>query len=287
MTVPDIAGIAAFKTSNGSQGVGGGYFGTLQGDRFRYLGALARADLNLDFYGLTDKPRRFSLAAPLLVVQGLARLPQSDWFVGARYLYLGATARFELQRPAGITLPELQSRIGRLSLVVDHDSRDNIFTPSQGSFVEVDVGAARPGLGGSNAFDSVLARGFAYLPLGKASVVGFRGDGKFTRGDVPFYARPFVSLRGVPALRYQGQQAVVAESELRHALDGRWSVVGFAGAGKAYGGAVGFADAKTVLAGGAGVRYLVARKLGLHVGVDVARGPEDTAVYLQVGSAWK
>jgi len=24
----------------------------------------------------------------------------------------------------------------------------------------------------------------------------------------------------------------------------------------------------------------------MHVGIDVARGPEDTAVYLQVGSAW-
>jgi hypothetical protein len=26
--------------------------------------------------------------------------------------------------------------------------------------------------------------------------------------------------------------------------------------------------------------------LGLHVGIDIARGPEDTVVYLQVGSAW-
>ena len=48
MAVPDIGGVVAFKTANGSQGLGGGYFGTLSGDRVRYLGAIAKAELNLD-----------------------------------------------------------------------------------------------------------------------------------------------------------------------------------------------------------------------------------------------
>ena len=43
---------------------------------------------------------------------------------------------------------------------------------------------------------------------------------------------------------------------------------------------------KTAGAGGIGFRYELASKFGLHVGIDVARGPEETAVYLQVGSAW-
>jgi hypothetical protein len=132
-----------------------------------------------------------------------------------------------------------------------------------------------------------MARGYTYLPFGRATVLGLRADGRFSDGDVPFYARPFVTLRGVPALRYQGQNALVGEAELRHALDDRWSVVGFGGGGKAYGGPVKFSDAKTVVAGGVGVRYLLARKLGLHVGLDLARGPEETVVYLQVGSAWQ
>ena len=37
---------------------------------------------------------------------------------------------------------------------------------------------------------------------------------------------------------------------------------------------------------GAGFRYVLAKLLGMRVGVDVARGPEDTYVYLVVGSAW-
>jgi hypothetical protein len=31
----------------------------------------------------------------------------------------------------------------------------------------------------------------------------------------------------------------------------------------------------------------IARKLGLDVGIDWARGPDDNAYYLQVGTAWR
>jgi len=48
-----------------------------------------------------------------------------------------------------------------------------------------------------------------------------------------------------------------------------------------------FGEANTVGAGGAGLRYLIARRLGIHMGVDIARGPEQTAFYIQVGSAWR
>lgn len=31
----------------------------------------------------------------------------------------------------------------------------------------------------------------------------------------------------------------------------------------------------------------IARRFGAHVGFDIAKGPEDTAFYLQFGHAWK
>ncbi|MCU0940913.1 MAG: outer membrane protein assembly factor, partial [Burkholderiaceae bacterium] len=283
---PNIGALAAFKTENGSWGAGGGYFGSVAGDRYRYLVGLAKVSLNLDYYGFTDEPRRFTMEAPAGVVQGLARLGDSDWFAGARYIYAGTSVRFARERPPVIGPGELESDIGRASLLVDYDSRDNILTPSRGAYIELDAGVARPGLGSSTSFENVNARGFSYTPIGAATVLGLRADGKFTRGEVPFYARPFVMLRGVPAMRYQGERTLVAEAELRHNVTPRWAVVGFGGAGKAYGGRTSFADARTVGAGGVGFRYLIARKLGLYAGLDVARGPEETAIYIQVGSAW-
>jgi hypothetical protein len=41
---------------------------------------------------------------------------------------------------------------------------------------------------------------------------------------------------------------MVGEGELRWPLDTRWSILGFAGAGRAYGDGVAFADAKNVAA---------------------------------------
>jgi hemolysin activation/secretion protein len=96
-----------------------------------------------------------------------------------------------------------------------------------------------------------------------------------------------VQLRGVPALRYQGEDALSFEAELRWNFVPRWALVGFGGVGQAvediddFGG-----ESYLVSAGGVGVRYMIARAFGLHVGLDVAQGPEDTAVYIQVGSAW-
>jgi hypothetical protein len=37
---------------------------------------------------------------------------------------------------------------------------------------------------------------------------------------------------------------------------------------------------------GTGLRYLVAREFNLRMGLDVARGPEETAIYVSVGTGW-
>jgi hypothetical protein len=45
---------------------------------------------------------------------------------------------------------------------------------------------------------------------------------------VPFYLRPFISLRGAPIMRYQGDEVAQLEAELRWQFWQRFSVVGFA-----------------------------------------------------------
>ena len=118
-------------------------------------------------------------------------------------------------------------------------------------------------------------------------MLGLRGDARLSSGDVPFYAQPYIVLRGVPAVRYQDKNALAVETELRWNMNPRWALVGFAGAGKAYGRRQTWDEADTVVAGGAGFRYLIARKLNMYAGLDLAQGPEKTAIYLTVGSAWR
>jgi hypothetical protein len=46
-----------------------------------------------------------------------------------------------------------------------------------------------------------------------------------------------------------------------------------------------FDDCESASAWGGGFRRLIARRLGMYMGIDVAKGPEDTAYYIQAGSA--
>ncbi len=47
-----------------------------------------------------------------------------------------------------------------------------------------------------------------------------------------------------------------------------------------------FSQDSTIVTGGAGFRYELARKYGLHMGIDLAFGPDEPIIYVQFGSAW-
>ena len=98
---------------------------------------------------------------------------------------------------------------------------------------------------------------------------------------------PFVDLRGVPAMRLQDTRTAVLETELRWNLDHRWALIGFLGGGKAWGSRDDFSDGASTVSKGAGFRYLIASKLGIYVGMDMAWSTQDKAWYIQVGNAWR
>ena len=94
-------------------------------------------------------------------------------------------------------------------------------------------------------------------------------------------------MRGIPAMRYQGNVVTVAELELAWQIDDRWALLGFAGAGRAANSGGELSDSPSRTTRGAGFRYLIARRYGFEMGLDVAKGPEDTVFYIQAGTAWR
>jgi outer membrane protein assembly factor BamA len=175
---------------------------------------------------------------------------------------------------------------GGLTPSITYDSRDNIFTPNRGTFVEAVAGFFSQALGGDDEFQRVQLVALQYIPLHPKLYLGLRADGAASFGDAPFYVRPFISLRGAPVMRYQGDEVAQIEAELRWQFWKRFSLVGFVGGGAAWTDFERFHSTQTVVTGGVGFRYEVARKYGIHMGLDVAFGPDNTAVYVQVGSAW-
>jgi outer membrane translocation and assembly module TamA len=215
------------------------------------------------------------------------RLADSDWLLGGRYVFLHAESDFGLSLPEPIRPDQLDTDIGRLSLLINYDSRDNILTPSNGLFLEAEYAVARSWLGSTDDFENLNVRGFGYFSLLDDLILGLRADIRIASEETPFFALPYIDLRGVPALRYQDRRSAMLETELRWNFTPRWAAVGFVGMGRAFGRYVDFDEAESIYTRGAGIRYLIARKLGLYTGIDIARGPEENAFYIQLGSAWR
>ena len=128
--------------------------------------------------------------------------------------------------------------------------------------------------------------GSKFWPVRDNLVVGWHVAAELGSGDIPFYALPDIDLRGIASMRYQDTHALMTEAEIRWDLDARWSLVGFGGVGAVAESLDEFDDSKARWSGGAGFRYLLARELGLRAGLDIALGPEEWVIYVQVGQAW-
>lgn len=283
---PNITAVGGAYTENGTWGAGLAHFHTWDNDRYRYFGAIARVDANLEYFGLANQPRAYQLEGLALIQQLLVRIGDSHWYMGPRYVLFDSKATFKGPVATELGGVEQDQRIGKGGLVVDYDSRDNIFYPSRGIYAELEAQFARGGFGSTQNFNMYNARGFTWLPLARTLILGLRADTRFSTGDTPFYAQPYVELRGVQKGRYQDRNALAAEVELRWDVTPRWSLLAFTGTGKAYGRWHSFDDAQAVFSVGTGFRYMIARKLGLSMGIDIAHSKGQNAFYIQVGSAW-
>jgi hypothetical protein len=90
-----------------------------------------------------------------------------------------------------------------------------------------------------------------------------------------------------PLGRYQDEFAGVAELEGLWNIVSRWTLVGFGGAGHTDGDIPVVSEAQTIWAGGDGFRYLLARRLGLKAGIDLAWSEGTFAFYLAIGTGWR
>ena len=96
----------------------------------------------------------------------------------------------------------------------------------------------------------------------------------------------YTSTRSSSQMQSVRARTASIEGEGRWQFNDRWSAVGFLGTGVAQTRGERFDATEKVASGGVGFRYRLARKFGMDVGMDIARRPGTTAVYLIVGNSW-
>ena len=287
--LPNVSAVAVAVTGNDSWMVGGGHFRNWSKDHYRYSIFGGYANINLDWYGGGDLPIlengiRFNTEGAMLDQEFVFRLGDSDWFLGGNWQYMRSDVTFETNLP--IALPTVENSVSGMSAIGLYENLDFQISPRDGFQFRVEAQYNREAIGSDFDFEKYSWQMRQYFELGEKFTLAWRLDGATTSGDVPFYLEPFVQMEGIPAMRYQGPAAATAELRGGYDVSPRWTLLGFAGAGKAADSLSDLSSASSRTAYGVGFRYLMAKKLGMRVGLDVAEGPEGTYVYIVMGSPW-
>ena len=291
--LPDVSAVAGAWTGNDSWFLGGGHFSNWKQDSRRYLGIVGFADINLDFYGLDDLPSLpggslgFNAKGFFTDHKLLFRLGDTRWFLGGDYRFLTTDVAFDLN--TGIPpIDNLgrEDQVSGLGLVARYEQLDSRFSPSRGFDAELLIRANADAIGSDYDFEEYNWKLRQYFTFGEKYSLAWRFDGSMTSGDVPFYLEPFVQLQGIPAMRYQGSAVATAEVRGGYHFTPRWQGLAFVGAGRAADDFSELGSESTRTAYGVGFRYLIAKLFGMKVGIDVARGPEETVFYIVTGNAW-
>jgi len=290
---PSISGVMGGATLNGTWAAGIFHAGYWKNDRIRYMGAVAKTNANIGFYGsgnlglLDLEEVNMNMDAWILAQQIKFRLGETDFFAGGRYLLLKTDNTFEIP----IDIPEFtgieqSSTLSEATLKFEFDSRNNVFTPTSGVFLGLAGTYSDTWMGGEDLYGRIGVTLIGYLPAGRKFFTGIRYESNYTLGNVPFYARPIVVLRGAPMMKYQNNHTTLLETEVTWNVYKRWFISGFTGIGNAFENIENFSEGKSVTTLGTGFRYLVARKLGTSMGMDFGFSQDDFAFYMVFGTAW-
>jgi len=286
---PTATGVFGAYTNNDTKAFGIGHAGTYFQDKVRTVGVLATADINSKVFFL-DIPFGFSLEGELAYANFKRRMGTSNFFLGMSLTYMDALIDFGLglggNDPASFGLLDFDFQNVGIGASAIYDSRDDTMMPGDGMLVDFTVSTFDEALGGDFNYVNFDFKALWFQELHEKFVLGLRFDVATVDGRPPFFAVPYVSIRGIPALRYQGKTAGVAEVEGRFNISPRWAAVAFAGAG--------FTDVKepnqetadTIKAYGGGIRFQALKSQNVWLGLDIAKGPEEYYWYIQMGHPW-
>ena len=286
---PQAFGAGALWTDGGSRGLIAFDYRAWSDTGWRTTAVAARIDLDLTYPGLSptlNESRGFTLHTKGAGIEGDKQLGDGPGSLNLRVLSATADAQFDASLPPELAHVPKRSTITGIGIGWTRDTRDSVFTPSSGNVLAAGLTAYPEALGASFDAQSLTLQWITYQSgLGKGTL-GFNSKMDFSFGNPPFYLRPYISLRGVPALRYPGEQVASIESEYRWPVTARWDLLVFGGFGTARADIRGFTGNKSVSTGGVGIRFKVQKLFGLTFGLDFAQGPEGEVTYIQIGNAW-
>jgi len=297
---PSLTGVGGFYASTGSRAAAFAQKLYLKEDRYRILLGAGYFNLFYDFYGIgfgagkdeykVSIDQEGALFNGEILVRTFGRL-----YAGLFYRYFPTRTRPDgVLRDAlveiGIPEAQLDLDIGALGVHLQHDLRDNTFNPAEGHLFDLTAAFQEPSLGSDLTYQKYEASYNHYLALSGPSVLAMRASGCYAAGDVPFFDLCLLGaksdIRGYTVGRYQDRTLLAGQVEYRRGLYKKFGGVVFGGIAQVGKTLHDFNSSSWLPAAGAGLRYMVSEVHKLNFRVDLARGRDETALYVSVGEAF-
>jgi len=284
---PVVTAVFGAYTSSKTWLAGVGHVNHWRQDSIRYTGALAGAHINSEFY-IVGLPISYSMEGVLLYQDVKFRLGSSDFFLGTALSYMNADLDFRRKPDEPVPDSLFNANIKNIGLALrgQYETRDSALHPANGQLIDLSVWRYDDAIGSNRNYWSAKLKAISFHQLTDKFVLGLRLELAAVDGEPPFFAYPWVSLRGIPAMRYQNKVAGAVEIEARFRVARKWEVLAFTGKGFTSDDVPFFENPDNIYSYGLGARYNIFESHKVWGGIDVAKGPEDWAWYVQVGHPW-
>lgn len=269
----------------------------LADDLYRLMGGVQYLRFPQKFFGIgntTPSGLEEDYSSELFGVQFAGLRSLGDGFqVGLSFFFENRKV-FDLQ-PGGLLSPGtvLGSKDGITSGVgplITFDTRDNIFSPTTGSYYQFSSRTGLRALGSDYVFTRMEVDIRRYINTANEHVLALQAFGTFIIGEAPFHKLAELGgqnrMRGYYEGRYRDHNYVAVQAEYRVPLIWRFGGVMFVGAGDVAPtiGRFHFSDIKPSY--GFGLRFAFAPEERLNLRLDFGIGRNSNGMYIGVAEAF-
>ena len=170
------------------------------------------------------------------------------------------------------------------------DTRDSVLFPLRGAFLQLAADAFGATAGSDYSYNRVELDLRKYWPLGTNRVLAMQAYLVSTGGTVPFYKLAMLGgeslLRGYYRGRFRDKGLALVQAEFRALITKRIGVAGFAGLADVFPGFREIGAGRLKFAAGSGLRYVINKRDGATVRLDLAWGQESFGLYITAREAF-
>ena len=183
-------------------------------------------------------------------------------------------------------------KMSNIGYIFSQDSRDNVYFPTKGIFMNFKNQFYRDWTGSDDNFTrfKVNYNQFFDLLKDQRHILVARMNLEIATGNVPFQGQAIVGMediRGYSEGKYRGNQLYTLQSEYRWMFnDSRFGMVGFLGVATAVESVSDIFNTSLLPGVGAGLRFRLIPSLKVNVGADVGFGKDDYSLTFRIGEAF-